>query len=70
MATGANYNWKEKLFISIAWIPKATVQVSQDEFPRESERNEDIREREREREGEREKKEEGQRQRRREEGKR
>ena len=22
------FNWKEKLFVAIAWLPKATVQVS------------------------------------------
>lgn len=25
---GLNFNWKEKFFIPLAWLPKATVQVS------------------------------------------
>jgi hypothetical protein len=28
VAGGGNLNWKEKFFVSFAWFPKATVQVS------------------------------------------
>jgi hypothetical protein len=28
VAAGGNLNWKEKVFVSFAWFPKATVQVS------------------------------------------
>ncbi|KAJ9599128.1 hypothetical protein L9F63_010396 [Diploptera punctata] len=27
-ATGGNFNWKERIFIAISWIPKATVQAA------------------------------------------
>ncbi|KAJ9599129.1 hypothetical protein L9F63_010397 [Diploptera punctata] len=27
IATGGNFNWREKVFISLVWIPKATVQA-------------------------------------------
>jgi hypothetical protein len=28
VAAGGNLSWKEKFFVSFAWFPKATVQVS------------------------------------------
>ena len=27
VAAGGNLKWKEKIFVSFAWFPKATVQV-------------------------------------------